>query len=76
MSFSIRPFRRFQLQSVPHTSLGNLTPVEFVGQRQSQKMLLVGYALLRAAYVLFASRYTYLKFGIFVFPLNRPVLYI
>jgi hypothetical protein len=37
MSFSIRPFRRFQLQSVPHTSLGNLTPDEFVGQRQGEQ---------------------------------------
>jgi hypothetical protein len=37
MPFSIRPFRRFQSQSAPHTSLGNLTPDEFVGQRQSEQ---------------------------------------
>jgi hypothetical protein len=37
MSFSIRPFRRFQLQSAPHTSLGNLTPDEFVGHRQGEQ---------------------------------------
>jgi hypothetical protein len=37
MSFSIRPFRRFQLQSASHGSLDNLTPDEFVGQRQGEQ---------------------------------------